>query len=223
MTETIIGKKNFIGFDKYTSLGAYHWDAIKINEEYRSQSKIIIDEAVENKVKTVLDIGCGDGAICGAIANLLPESQIYGFDAEEDAIVCGNRKINDFKIQNVSLNQFTIEESKGFYDGKTFEMIFSLDVIEHLPNPNEMIDFIRQISTKDTKTILIGTPLYISDELVSPYHVKEYTKDEIRNIIGSENILKEWILSGKRRPSNNRSNKKTYEESYYICKLSFEN
>lgn len=222
MSNQIIGKENFIGFDKYTSLGAYHWDAIKVNDEYKSQSKIIIDEAIQNKVNSILDIGCGDGAICGTIATMLPESKIDGFDAERDAIICGNKKINDLKITNVTLNQSTIEESKNLYMGRSFEMIFSLDVIEHLPNPVEMIDFIKQFSTKQTKTILIGTPLYISDELVSPYHVKEYTKEEIRKIVGSENIKKEWILSGKRRPSNNRSQKKTYEENYYICKLSFD-
>jgi hypothetical protein len=57
-----------------------------------------------------------------------------------------------------------------------------MDVIEHLPDPEELLKTaISLISTNGL--IIIGTPLFISPELVSPYHVKEFTLPEIRALV----------------------------------------
>ena len=210
---------NFIGFDKYKISGAYHWTAIQNNDEYIAQSNIIINEAVDNNYKSILDIGCGDGAISGKIALLLTESKIYGFDAEESAINCANIKIKELRLDNIKLNHSLISDAKELYYDKSFDMIFSLDVIEHLPNPKELLDFMRYYQ-KENSSILIGTPLFIHKDLVSPYHVTEYTKEEIRNLVGYSNISVEWILPGSRK-NNLTKEKNYYEESYYICKIFF--
>lgn len=211
---------NFIGFDKYKISGAYHWNSIETNKEYIAQSNIIIQEAIDNKPVSILDIGCGDGAISGKLGRLLPESSILGFDAEQDAVSCGIDKLLEFGITNVRLENKTITEAKNIYSDQKFDMLFSLDVIEHLPDPKEMIDFMRAFQNENTKSILLGTPLFIENELMSPYHVTEYTTDQIRSMVGIENIILEWILPGKRK-NKITGEKRLYNKSYYICKILF--
>lgn len=213
----MLGKNNFIGFNKYDISGAYHWDALNINEEYISQSNIIINEAINLKPSFLLDIGCGDGAIAGKLGMLLPESNIYGFDAEPTAVSCATKKLSQYNITNVTINNCNIEEAVSLYKYKNFDFIFSLDVIEHLPNPFELINFIKIFNPKNA---IIGSPLFSGEEYMSPYHIKEYTKDELISMIGKENILQEWILGGKRKSKVNH-NKRFFEKNYYICKVCF--
>lgn len=208
------GNNNFIGFDKYSKSGAYHWDAININDEYKNQSSIIIKYATENNFNYILDIGCGDGAIAGKLGLLCPSSKIYGFDAEQSAIDCAVQKLNEFSINNVFLTKCNIEEAISIYD-ISFNLIFSLDVIEHLPNPQELLDFV----SKYTCDIIIGTPIFVGEEFMSPYHVKEYTQEELLKMFG-DSLQQEWILSGKRK--SKYSGKKTFfEKNYYMCRLRY--
>lgn len=209
------GNDNFVGFDKYSKAGAYHWDAININDEYRSQSSIIIKYASENNFKNILDIGCGDGAIAGKLGLLCPNSKIYGFDAEESAISCGHEKLKEYSIDNVFLTKCNIEEAASIYD-VDFNLIFSLDVIEHLPNPQELLNFV----SKYNCDVIIGTPIFVGEEFVSPYHIKEFTREELLKMF--ENFLKqEWILPGKRK-SKYSGQKSFFKENYYMCKLRYE-
>jgi len=210
---------NFIGFDKYKLSGAYHWNSIENNEEYIAQSSVIINEAINTNPKTILDIGCGDAAISGKLALLLPNSKVYGFDAEDSAIYCARSKIQELNITNIELNISLINSAKELYKDKTFEMVFSLDVIEHLPEPKELIDLFKYFQ-KDNTFFLLGTPLFIDKNFISPYHVIEYSKDEIKTMVGKHNIIQEWVLPGKRK-HNTTKQKHFYEESYYMCKLFF--
>jgi hypothetical protein len=57
-----------------------------------------------------------------------------------------------------------------------------MDVIEHLPDPEELLKIAISLINPNG-LIIIGTPLFISPELVSPYHVKEFTLSEIRALV----------------------------------------
>lgn len=211
----MFGINNFIGFDKYKLAGAYHWNSINTNKEYIDQSNTIINQVVLGKYKNILDIGCGDAAIAGKLGQLLPNSKIYGFDAEPSAIECGTKKLKEYNISNVFLSNITIGEAKQQYCDLKFDFCYSLDVIEHLPNPHELVDFIKNINLNNC---IIGTPLFVGEEYVSEYHVKEYQIEELHSIFGRENIVNEWILSGNRK---SKKSKRFFEQSYYLCHLSF--
>lgn len=211
----LTNEQNFIGFDKYSLSGAYHWGAIETNQEYVAQSNVIIKEIIEDKASFILDIGCGDGAIAGKLGRLLKSSKIFGFDAEPEAINLANKKLKEFNILNVKLYQSFIGSANKELENIIFDSVYSLDVIEHLPNPYELINFIKNLNPRSA---IIGTPLFISEEFMSPYHVKEYTKEEILHLVGQKNIIKEWILPGNRK-SKITGTKTNFLENYYICKL----
>jgi 2-polyprenyl-3-methyl-5-hydroxy-6-metoxy-1,4-benzoquinol methylase len=205
--------ENFIGFDKYRKSGAYHWSELKENREYRA----LID-FVARYMKlsdTVLDIGCGDGAYLGHISKLVKYG--WGVDAESHAVKLANDKFRENHIVNCKAHNLTIEQSKKFFlnNSQKFDLIWSADVIEHLPNPNELLELISLVLKKD-KYAIIGTPLFINKKLISKYHVKEYTVLEMRQIV--EPYLK---IQHEEIMPQTRKDGVTYDQGYYfaVCTL----
>ncbi len=209
--------ENFIGFDKYTIKGYYHWkllrgtDKKQPRQEYVDIANTVLETALKINPKRILDIGCGDGATCGLLAEKLPNSQIYGFDAEPDAIKYGREALRLYQINNVILSCFLLKNAFTGLPPHSFDFIFSVDVIEHLPNPKQLIELIKFL-LKPGGTALVGTPLFISKELVSKYHIKEFNLEEIRELLGDK-IIQEHLKTSIRKDS------KIYEETYYLAVL----
>lgn len=200
---------NFIGFDKYYKRGAYHWDEIETNRDYRAIVEAI--GAFLRPDQVVLDIGCGDGAYIGFAASKVRSA--FGIDAEAVAIDLARKKLSEHGIRNCQVENLRIDQAKRYFarSGQTFDLVWSADVIEHLPRPEELLELAAQV-LRPRALCLIGTPLYVSDELVSPYHVKEYTKSEIRQVLsGAFAIEREIVLPHMRKDGN------VYTEGYYLA------
>ncbi len=200
---------NFIGFDKYRRFGAYHWREVKTNPEYR-----MLMDAVAKYIKpdyTVLDIGCGDGAYLGNMAERFKNG--WGIDAEEAAIELAAKKFAEHKITNCQVRNLRIDQAKAFFAAQpqVFDLVWSADVIEHLPQPEELLELATQVLHAQGK-VLIGTPLYITDALVSPYHVKEYSRAEMRDILSPFFQIDAEIVLPQTRQDG-----RVYAESYYLA------
>jgi len=202
---------NFIGFDKYRKKGAYHWQEINTNPDYRSLIELVSQRLAPGM--SVLDIGCGDGAYMGYVASRV--AQATGIDADSEAVRLANREFKQRGIGNCTAKNLTIGQAVQEFRsrGQEFDLIWSMDVIEHLPDPLELIHAaIGLVAEKGI--VLIGTPLFITQELVSPYHVKEYSLDEIRQIVKSvAPISSETILPFRRKDN------RIYEQGYYVCTI----
>jgi 2-polyprenyl-3-methyl-5-hydroxy-6-metoxy-1,4-benzoquinol methylase len=200
---------NFIGFDKYRKAGAYHWREFQANPEYRALMTVFAQYLKPDS--NVLDIGCGDGAYLGNCAGMF--AQGMGIDAEPVAIELAKSKFSENRISNCAVMNLRIDEARVYFAGnpRRFDVVWSADVIEHLPDPSELLMLAREVLAEGG-LVLIGTPLFISDELVSPYHVKEFTTHEIRSLIEEFfHIDREHLLAQSRRDG------KLYPDSYYIA------
>lgn len=210
MLKKIFGKRdsNFIGFDKYKKKGAYHWQEIEKNVEYRSLIQVV--EKYLKPTHEVLDIGCGDGAYLGFISGKIKSGE--GVDADKTAAQLASEMFRKKSINNCTAQNLTIKEARAHFmqNSKKFDIIWSMDVIEHLPDPNELIDTMLDL-LKENGSALIGTPLFITEELKSPYHVKEFSRSEISGMLTKRAILVDEIVL-----PHTRKDKTTYTEGYYI-------
>lgn len=203
-----------MGFDKYKSKGAYHWDEILVNPYYRDKVEII-SRYISGSMGRVMDLGCGDGAYMYYLSKSCKE--IYGIDADYDAIRLARTKFQDRYAENCFCYQapFSKIPTQEVGGDQSFDLIYSMDVIEHLPQPKELLDVSKKFLKKGG-TLIIGTPLFVSKELISPYHVTEYSKPEIRSILKDRcNLLNEHIVPMERKDG------KVYEEGFYIGVLNF--
>ena len=128
-------------------------------------------ELIKNKEKlNILDIGCGNGSL----ARVLKKNgyhNIYGTDASEQGIaIAKSIDLNRFFIQDINSKVLPDEISNI-----SFSIIISTEVVEHLYDPDNFIDFCKNILLKNGGGELI---------LSTPYH------GYLKNLVLS--ILNKW-------------------------------
>lgn len=158
-------------FDKYKTMGAYHWDWYKKDDPawYRKA----VNKCVGFCRGSTLDIGCGDGVVTNLIANNGFEAT--GIDFEESAI-----------------NLAKLYATRGYYiwhnvddsiEGE-WQYMVCLNTIEHLRHPQR----IREIFDKQiTKAAIIITDM--PQDKPSKYHVKEFTPEQLAKMFKGYRVV----------------------------------
>lgn len=146
-------------------------------EVYQFARKI----ADEHNFKSVLDIGTGSGF---KLLKNFSEFDTLGLDLEK----------------TVAWLKSTYPERKWsdqFVPTSGFDMIIASDVIEHIPDPDILLDLIAQcrpklivLSTPDRNLFKVGHDGPPSNKA----HVREWTSDEFKQYIGSKfEVLDQFI------------------------------
>lgn len=182
---------NFIGFDKYRHDGAYHWRHLQEQPEYRRKVDLLTD--LLDDASAVLDLGCGDAAYASVLA--AKASEVVGVDADPAAIALGRKELRRAGIANVRCYNLPFGRLglPALDRTEPFDMVYSMDVIEHLPDPAELLK-VAVACARPGAQIVIGTPAYLGDDLVSPYHVREFRPDELWGLLEEHLVLEQRQL-----------------------------
>lgn len=201
---------DFIGFDKYSIIGAYHWQEIKANPYYKQKADFLTESCSNSAV--IADFGCGDGAIIGLLAANFVGKKFIGIEADSKACKLAYQMLEANRIANATIIKSPFGSLR--LDLGPVDLAYSMDVIEHLPDPDIMLKKMASL-VRPCGTIIIGTPLYISDELVSPYHVHEFELKELESLIDKYfDVTTTRLLPEKRRDG------KVYSENFCIITAS---
>ena len=96
--------------------------------------------------KKILDVGCGGGILAEALGEL--GANVTGIDASENTIGVAKSHSQSIK-SNVKFIQNTIEEFTAENPDEKFDVITCLEMLEHVPSPNEIIKSCSQILNED--------------------------------------------------------------------------
>ena len=142
--------------NKFDELAAKWWDK---DGEFRPLHQInplrvdFIEERSSVKDKKVLDVGCGGGILAEALSEL--GANVTGIAASENTI--GVAKSHSRSIgSDVIYIQNTIEEFISSHPNEKFDVITCLEMLEHVPSPNEIIKSCSNL-LKDDGNIFFST------------------------------------------------------------------
>ena len=142
--------------NKFDELAAKWWDK---DGEFRPLHQInplrvdFIEERSSMKDKKVLDVGCGGGILAETLSEL--GANVTGIDASENTI--GVAKSHSRSIgSDVIYIQNTIEEFISSHPNEKFDVITCLEMLEHVPSPNEIIKSCSNL-LKDDGNIFFST------------------------------------------------------------------
>ena len=125
-----------IVFEKYRKRGAYHWSkyfgpVLNTDTFLRGRYQVVIHllkKAKIQKSSSVLEIGCGDGALCGLIYKKYA-CDVTGVDPSADGIRFSREMFDRHKFKGT----FNVSEGYRFdYPDGKFDIVVLADVIEHL-------------------------------------------------------------------------------------------
>ncbi len=114
------------------------WDAdvyTRIGKPMRRWAQQVIDDLALRGDETVLDAGCGSGAVTLDLVERLPEGRIYAVDASEEMIEALRRALEEQRIARVhplraSLTDFTLPEP--------VDVVFSNAVFHWIPDDDAL-------------------------------------------------------------------------------------
>ena len=147
-----------------------------------SARKKIIAHIVDKKIKknrnsTLLDFGCGTGAI---LDELSKKYTTYGADMSELAIsFCKKRNLS-----NIFTNDHFFNNSE--YKGK-FDIVTVLDVIEHIDEDQQLLEKLKDLLAEDG-SIVITVPAYqflFGAHDIANMHKRRYNKKGLRKVVES--------------------------------------
>jgi beta-1,4-mannosyl-glycoprotein beta-1,4-N-acetylglucosaminyltransferase len=187
-------RNNYFIHDQYQSrLDPQYFNDIENADEWQDDVYAIAHQlAVDNNLFSVLDIGCGSAF---KLKKYFGTSQykVTGTDVEQTVNLLkekhpdGNWKISNFKDRSI----------------QSVDLIICSDVIEHIVNPDELLEFINSI---DFKYLVISTPdRTLQNRWVppqrwdgppqNPCHVREWTFDEFHNYLESQFHIHQHVIS----------------------------
>jgi len=147
---------------------------IQNKEPYKYAARLM----QEHSLKSVIDVGCGLAA--KLVTYIVPVAKrVVGVDTNETISILKNKypkvcwKVADFE-------KFTNPVAENF------DLLICVDVIEHMEDPDKLLDFIKRQTTEST-TVLITTPDRFNWEPNGPppnkRHVREWTLSEFKNYL----------------------------------------
>ena len=140
---------------------------------------------IPNDVKSIADVGCGNGVFVNYLSQLRPDIDITGVDRSNTAL-----KYVKVKKQNAEIQQLP-------FNNKSFDCVSCLEVIEHLPQTIYHTS-LAELARVSKKYIIISVPF--NEKLEHSYnkcpgcksifnyelHLRNYSED------GMGNLLKEF-------------------------------
>lgn len=141
----------------------------------RSLFLSIVKNSVDNEeVKTILDVGCGEGTNTFLLATTFPGAIVTGIDVAESGINCA---VGSYKKDNLYF--FYDPESKNL-DNK-YDLITCFEVLEHIDNWQ---DFLSKIAKSSNKYILLSFPtgrMHLFE--INVGHFRNFKKNEVENYL----------------------------------------
>lgn len=148
--------------------------------------KILREEA--KNAKRTLDVGCSDGS---RLTHLNTKAKLFGIDYSKNAIAVGQKKYKNIKLF------FGDAETIPFADSY-FDLVYTAYTIEHLVNPEKVIDEMIRITKKNGLLVIVGpnfgSPLIPTPLLKGPRLIKFFRVCllEIKHVLNPNNKNLDW-------------------------------
>lgn len=153
----------------------------------------------DRELRSVVDVGCGYGLkLLEFLHPACPE--IVGIDQEHSIAYC--------KSKHAGVGQWLVDdfERPQLQFDRTFDLVIASDIIEHLQDPDLLLDYIKRLSGDDT-LVLFSTP---ERDLVrgadcmgppkNPAHVREWNQNELTAyLLGRGWCVERHFLAAARR------------------------
>lgn len=135
------------------------------------------------KDKVVLDIACGEG-YGSYLMSTWGAKQIEAVDISQETI---NKASKQFAATNI--NYICHEAERLHYQDATFDLIVSLETMEHLEDPNSFFNEIKRV-LKPNGTLILSCPndnyfIKMGGASENPYHKKKYSFEEFSGLAES--------------------------------------
>ena len=145
------------------------------NPVQRALIRAFHDKAIEliNRARptTILELGCGEGFVLSALAEGGIEAELTGIDLSERAVRVARQRLG---------NRATIEHRDArelIEDGRKFDMVVMLEVLEHIPNPAQMLPILDRLSSGWLLLSVPWEPVFMASNFMALKNIRRLGND----------------------------------------------
>ncbi|MBL4684494.1 MAG: class I SAM-dependent methyltransferase [Nannocystaceae bacterium] len=120
---------------------------------------------------TVLEVGCGEGYMLEVLHDADLGAALTGVDFSKPAIADARKRLGD----KAKLEPRDARELAD--DGRTFDMVMMLEVLEHIPDPAQMLPILEQLTSRYLLLSVPWEPFFRGLNLVRGKHVSAWGND----------------------------------------------
>jgi ubiquinone/menaquinone biosynthesis C-methylase UbiE len=136
-------------------------------------------------IDSILDVGCGEGFTLGKLKEHGIGKKHTGIDAAKDAIVLG-------KKENPNLNLSIGDIYNLKFKDKSFDLVISTEVLEHLADPKKALRELKRISKKYVLLSVPNEPWFYLFNYTQwgkdIGHINKWTKSAFVKLIKSQGL-----------------------------------
>lgn len=133
--------------------------------------------------RTILDLGCGEGYMIEALLDAGIDAQFTGIDLSATAIADAKARVG---ARGGKANFDVVDARTLVDDGRSFDMVMMLEVLEHIPNPAQMLPILKKLATGHVLLSVPWEPFFCGLNLArgknitrlgnDPEHVNHWTR-----------------------------------------------
>ena len=125
--------------------------------------------------RRVLDAGCGVG-YGSLLLRAAGAASVTGVDVAQEAVEAAARRAGD-------VAQFQVADITSLpFEDASFDVVVCVETIEHVSHPDDALDELRRVLTRDG-LLIVSSPNRNVYEEGNPHHVCEYTPDELQTAL----------------------------------------
>ncbi len=168
----------------YDVLWKENWGEMQeLGPVHRHTIRTIAKAVCELDVTSVIDVGCGNGAVLEALQAIQQIEEVYGVDLSSAAIevaqsrVKGTFHVMDFLTEGID---------------RKFDLVISSQVIEHIEDDNAFIERLRAITSKYCFVGTMQGRMRDSEQTIG--HVRNYTREELEDKLARAGFSIERVI-----------------------------
>ena len=138
---------------------------------------------------TILELGCGEGYVLEAVANAGVEAELTGVELDGRAVELAQARLG-------ARATIVHEDARKLADdGRCFDMVMMLEVLEHIPDPEQMLPILDQLSNGWLLFSVPWEPIFRGLNLArgknvtrlgnDPEHINHWGRSSFAKFIGS--------------------------------------
>jgi SAM-dependent methyltransferase len=158
----------------YDELWGHAWGELQdIGPVHRHAARTIVDLIRPLGLRTVLDVGCGNGVNLAAIQHELPELELSGLDLSATAIALARRRVRGrFSVVDLVHD----ERPPG-----SFDLVLSAQVIEHVDDDAEFLAGLRALAQRYVIVATMQGRMRRSEAQIG--HLRNYTRASLERMM----------------------------------------
>jgi 2-polyprenyl-3-methyl-5-hydroxy-6-metoxy-1,4-benzoquinol methylase len=152
VSEVTVSSDGIVTGNTYDKYGSQNPLVRRMMDGFQRSLDELLDRA---EPASLLDVGCGEGVLVQRVARRLGPRRVVGVDLEEDSIQAG---WSEHPAPN--LEYHTMDGGELPFEGREFDMVSAIEVLEHMPEPERTLAEMRRCAQRHLLVSVPREPLW---------------------------------------------------------------